>query len=263
MPTGARISVPPDMVAGEFILLSRFLPALADEEGRVKLHAQEHFLPLAAHLPIGFEEGPPLPGDVTLPLPHVLTCFDIEGDWLADPRPYLTADPALATRWLHALTEHPRPWIGFTWSLDAQGLAMEDIRAAIPPGATPVSLMMGEGRHALARWPGALDAGVRLAGFADMIAAIACLDYVIGPDTAATHLAGALGVPGMAAVGLHQPWCWASRGEQALWYPTLHVARQTRPGDWSGVVAALHAACASVVADVCDPAELQSDMASS
>ncbi|WP_449411580.1 tetratricopeptide repeat protein [Methylobacterium komagatae] len=262
VPIGVRIDVPPDMLAGEFILLSRFLPALADEDGRVKLHAREHFLPLAAHLPVGFEEGPPQPDEATLPLPGMLRCFDLDRDWLADPRPYLTADAALAARWRHALQEHPRPWIGFTWSLDAQGLAMEDVRAAIPPGATPVSLMMGEGRHALARWPEALDAGLRLEGFADMIAAVACLDYIIGPDTAATHLAGAVGRPGMAAVGAHQPWHWASRGERALWYPTLRVARQTRPGDWSAVVAALRGACASIVADFGDPAGLQPEIAS-
>lgn len=263
LPGGIRISVPPDMLAGEFILLSRFLPALADGDGRVRLHAQEHFLPLAAHLPVGFEEGPPRPGEATLPLANVLRCFDLDGDWLADPHPYLTADTARAARWRQALQEHPRPWIGLTWSLDAQGLAMEDVRAAIPPGATPISLMMGAGRHALARWPEALDAGFRLAGFADMIAAIACLDYIIGPDTAATHLAGAVGLPGMAAVGAHQPWHWASRGERALWYPTLRIARQTRPGDWSAVVAALRAACASVVADLGNPARLQPEIAGS
>ncbi|MBE7244411.1 MAG: hypothetical protein INR63_05630, partial [Actinomycetospora chiangmaiensis] len=213
-------------------------------------------------LPVALEDGLPKPGELTLPLSNVLRCFDIEGDWLTDPRPYLTADAALAARWRHALEEHPRPWIGVTWSLDAKGLTIEEIRAAIPPGATPVSLMTGEGRHALARWPEAIDAGVRLAGFADMIAAIACLDYVIGPDTAATHLAGAMGVPGMAALGAHQPWHWASRGERALWYPTLRVARQTRPGDWSTVVAALRGACAFVIAEGGGPAEALPEMGS-
>ena len=245
VPAGARILVPSDMLAGEFVLLSRFLPALADATGRVRLTADDKFLALASHLPVTIEAGPPELGETLLPLRSVLRAFDLEEDWLREPRPYLAADPARAALWRHALQEHPRPWIGVTWTADATGFAMDHIRAAIPPGATAVVLMTGQGRHALAGWPEAVDAGVRIEGFADMIAAISQLDGVIGPDTAATHLAGALGRPGAAAVGAHQPWCWASRGDHALWYPTLTVVRQTRPGDWSGIVEPLRAACAA------------------
>ncbi|GJD35175.1 tetratricopeptide repeat protein [Methylobacterium aerolatum] len=245
LPSCARILVPSDMLAGEFILLSRFLPALAGATGRVKLSAEAKFLSLASHVPVGIEVGPPEEGETILPLRSALRCFDVEADWLGTPRAYLGADPARTALWHHALREHPRPWIGVTWTIDATGLAMDHVRAAIPPGATAISLMTGDGRHALAGWPEAIDAGVRFGGFADMIAAVSQLDAVIGPDTAATHLAGALGRPGAAAVGAHQPWCWASREDRALWYPSLRVVRQTRPGDWSGVAEALRAACAA------------------
>jgi hypothetical protein len=249
VPAGARILVPASMLAGEFVLLGRFLVALAGEGGTVLLCAPQRVLPLAAHLPVTFDVAPSSADEIAWPLTDLMRCFAWDDERVPWGRPYLRADPVRRARWRAALEEHPRPWIGVIWDGDAPGLSMESIRAALPAGATPVSLMTGDGRHALSQWPEAIDAGAHVAGISDLIAAIANLDGVIGPDVAALHIAGALGRPGTVGVDIRQPWGWASRDDRSLWYPTLRVVRQSRVGLWEDVVAGIHASLAAAPAE--------------
>jgi hypothetical protein len=37
-------------------------------------------------------------------------------------------------------------------------------------------------------------------------------------------------------------WRWLRDREDTPWYPQARLFRQTRPGDWSGVIARVHAA---------------------
>lgn len=231
--TQTRMVVPRDMQASEFILLSRFLKGLAGEGAPVKLSADERFAPLIRHLRIAIDLADPGPDELVLPLPALLRCFDLDPAWLGGIKPYLHADPARGQRWLSALAGHPRPWIGVLWDGGAPGLPMEQLRAAIPSGGTCVSLMTGATRHGLANWPEAIDAGLHIASFDDLIAAISQLDFVVGPDVAALHLAGAMGTRGLVAAAAAQPWYWASRDGRSLWYPGMLVARQSRAADWS------------------------------
>ena len=50
------------------------------------------------------------------------------------------------------------------------------------------------------------------------------------------HLAGALGVPVWTLLRTHADWRWLRDRTDSPWYPTMRLFRQTRPGDWSGVV---------------------------
>jgi ADP-heptose:LPS heptosyltransferase len=66
---------------------------------------------------------------------------------------------------------------------------------------------------------------------------MAGLDLVISSCTAPLHLAGALGVPswGMIPFAPHFP--WLLERTDSLWYPSMRLYRQSRPGeDWSDVV---------------------------
>lgn len=107
-------------------------------------------------------------------------------------------------------------------------------------------MMVGAGRHDLKDWPKAVDAGHHRADLAELIAAISCLDAVVGPDLAMLHLAGALGRSG--AVACHRPWAWANREGRSRWYPTLRVVTRSRPGSWDDAVAALRTEVARLVA---------------
>lgn len=62
------------------------------------------------------------------------------------------------------------------------------------------------------------------------------LDLVISVDTAAAHLAGALGLP----VWVLLPWAaearWGRGTTSTPWYPTARLLRQPNPRDWTGLI---------------------------
>ena len=83
--------------------------------------------------------------------------------------------------------------------------------------------------------------------FGETAALIHELDLVIAPDTAVTHVAGALGVPVWMLDRYNSCWRWRFPGgaSSSPWYDALRIFRQTRLGDWSGPVAQATAALRS------------------
>ena len=79
--------------------------------------------------------------------------------------------------------------------------------------------------------------GGELDDFNDTAAALALCDLVIAVDTAAAHLAGAMGRPVWVLVPYAPDWRWTREGETTPWYPTARLFRQTSLGDWDGVIA--------------------------
>jgi len=73
--------------------------------------------------------------------------------------------------------------------------------------------------------------------FADAAALIASLDLVISVDTAAAHLAGALGKPVWTLLPFAADPRWLLDREDTPWYPTMRLFRQPAAGDWDSVLA--------------------------
>ena len=89
--------------------------------------------------------------------------------------------------------------------------------------------------------PGAavLDPGNRMADLADLALLIDRLDLVIGVDSPALHIAGALGKPAWLLQGDIPAWYWPLAADTTPWYPGMRLFRQPAPGDWEGVVASV------------------------
>ncbi len=74
------------------------------------------------------------------------------------------------------------------------------------------------------------------ADFYDVGAAMLRCELLVSVDTAALHLAGALGVPAFALLPYAPDWRWGLWPETCKLYKTMRLFRQERPGDWSGVL---------------------------
>jgi hypothetical protein len=180
-----------------------------------------------------------------LSLPHVL------GEAPAPAVPYLVADPALASHWHHWLDRLPGRRVGLVWAGNPR-LAADARRsialAMLAPlgkiaGISFVSLQHGEA--ASQQTPSGLSLHDRtgdLNDFADTAALVSGLDLVIGVDTAAIHLAGALGRPVWLLNRADTDWRWSAQAGSSTLYPTLREFRQDSPGDWGGVITAVHRA---------------------
>lgn len=170
---------------------------------------------------------------------------------------WLTPDPRRADYWRTRLAPLAGRKIGLVWKGSAAH--RNDANRSLPsldtlaplwdiPGVSFVSLQKGQGEDeaiACARHRPLLHVGEALQDFADSAAVIAQLDLVICVDTAAAHLAGALGKPCWVLLpAISTDWRWMNAGDTSPWYPdTLRLFRQTRAGDWGSVVARVREAC--------------------
>ncbi|WP_075217562.1 tetratricopeptide repeat protein [Mongoliimonas terrestris] len=82
-----------------------------------------------------------------------------------------------------------------------------------------------------------LDAGPD--AFVDTAAIMTLADAVVSTDTAAAHLAGALGRPVHILLQAVAEWRWLIDRTTTPWYPTATLHRQPAPGDWGTVIDAV------------------------
>jgi hypothetical protein len=100
------------------------------------------------------------------------------------------------------------------------------------------SLQLGEttGEISGSAWAGAVqDRSGQLTDFAATAAVMAELDLVICVDTAAAHLAGALGRPVWLLLCFAPDWRWGREGERNPWYPSVRLFRQSHGEEWTTV----------------------------
>ena len=177
-----------------------------------------------------------------LSLPAVLqtTLADVPADI-----PYLAPDEESLAAWRDEFKSDPLFKIGIAWQgnrshpqdrwrsfplRELAGIARLD-------GVRLYSLQMGEGREQLAEvsdWP-IVDLGDRVGDFHNTAAIMRNLDLVIACDSAAAHLAGALGAPVWLALMFSPDWRWMLERNDSPWYPTMRLFRQRHPGDWASV----------------------------
>lgn len=260
MPTrvenGASVILVADSGYGDTIQFLRYAQSLAARGCRVMVECQPGLVDLARMAPgvaavLASGNARP-PHDVVLTMHSLLHVCGLSNSMV---QPYLTAPPSRAVGVLGAIMARPPGTraVGVVWAGDPRG---RDDRQRSPgltavasliglPGIHVFGLQVGAGRGDLtdrSMPPGFTDLGPQLADFADTAAAMAALDLIVTSDTAAAHLAGALGRPTWLMLPFVPSWRWGMDGAGTPWYPTMRLFRQTGPGDWAGVVARMRAA---------------------
>jgi tetratricopeptide (TPR) repeat protein len=192
--------------------------------------------------------GPAGPCDWFAPLLSLPRLLGTTLDTIPASIPYLFPLPERFARWQQELSGVAGFKIGICWqgSPGNQSDRRRSVRLeqfaplARLSGVRLCSLQLGPGRDQLAALADRfliMDLGGRFdsASLGDAAAVVKCLDLVITVDTAAAHLAGALGVPVWVALPYVPDWRWFLEREDSPWYPTMRLFRQSRPGDWASV----------------------------
>jgi hypothetical protein len=198
-------------------------------------------------------KGTPLPPyDVQIPLLSLPYALGTTLENLPAPSSYLTADPRLLKHWRGQLRGFDGFKVGIVWQGNRDYLfdhfrsipLCEYAPLAEVPGVRLFSLQRGFGSEQLAdnahRFQPVVfgeSIDTEAGPFMDTAAIMCNLDLVITSDTAAAHLAGALGVPVWLAVSAAPEWRWMTGRADSPWYPSMRLFRQPRLGDWASVFA--------------------------
>jgi tetratricopeptide (TPR) repeat protein len=239
---------------GDTIQFIRYAPLVRHRGGRVIVACQKALLPLLAACPgidqlVAAEE--PLPAhDFYISMLSLPRIFATTLDTVPAEIPYLDADRDLAARWQRDLGATRGYRVGIVWQGNTRhhndrcrSVPLEEFR---PLGRVPnvqlFSLQKCPGSEQIGTLSEPLtivDLGPRLdedsGPFMDTAAIMKSLDLVIAVDTAAAHLAGALGVPVWVPLSATSDWRWLLDRDDSPWYPTMRLFRQSEIGRWDDV----------------------------
>ena len=240
---GRTLLVVAEQGLGDTIQFARYLPLLARRGAQVILQCAASLVPLLGDMP-GIQacaHGARPEYDVWVDQMSLPLLFGTTFATVPYPAGYLVPDPAIAAAWDASLPRGLR--VGLVWA--GNPLHSNDRRRSIPITAlapviaagrsTLVGLQVGLQAGDLARMCGVIDHSGRLTDWATTAALISALDLVITVDTAAAHLAGALGIPVWLMLPHAPDWRWMLGREDTPWYAGTRLFRQESPGNWTGV----------------------------
>jgi hypothetical protein len=248
---GKRILLYDEQGFGDTIQFIRFVPRVIDLGAKIILACQREMLPLLAGME-GIEHL--VAKDMTCPefdlhcpiqsLPRVLK---VTLDTAAGHPPYLHADPKRIALWRDRLGQDDgRLKVGLIWA----GRNTPDPFRSMPPaelapladvaGVRWISLQTGEAARQITSAGFTIEQWTsELKDFAETAALIANLDRVVTIDTAAAHLAAAMGKSTWVLLKSAADWRWMRDRTDSPWYPSMRLFRQERAGDWKGPIAAV------------------------
>jgi hypothetical protein len=220
---------------GDSLMVLRYVPLLQAVGAEVALMVPEELRTIAAQFaPVDVLQD----ADFVCPLLHVLGMLAVTPEHV-NGQPYVHVDTAAVDRVREQLG--PGRHVGIAWSASIQ-------RPGDYPRAVPLDRLVGAlggddanlHFHSVQKQDGleALAHGVQihpLETFADCAALMLAMDRIVSVDTAALHLAGAIGHPRVDGLLSH----WASWRWLAPWYDNVRLRRQTIADDWDSALAQL------------------------
>ncbi len=236
---------------GDTIQFARYVPLVAASGASVILEVQAELKPLVTGLAgaakvIARGEAIP-PFDVHCPLGSLPLALRTEPGAVPAQIPYLAADAAHLAKWSARLGALARPRIAIAWAGNPshdndrnRSIAFDRLARLFAGPSSFISIqrdLRGEEAALLAAVARVTHIGGELEDFSDTAAVLALADLAIAVDTAAAHLAGAMGRPAWVLLPFAPDWRWTRDGETTPWYPTARMFRQTAPDDWDSVIA--------------------------
>lgn len=242
---------------GDTLQFCRYAKTVADRGIRVWLEVQPPLKTLLAGLDpriTVLTQGDALPAierqcDL-LSLPRILK-------WRSpipvDRSAYLTAEARHKDILKHIPPANGRRRVGLVWNGNPHPFFAHDHRRSIPfalfrdiltadvQGICLQKDIRETDRTALAA-DGVTELSAQLRDFSDTAALVDAMDLVISIDTAAAHLAGAMGKPVWILLPHVADWRWLLDRTDSPWYPSARLFRQPVNGDWSAVITSVRQA---------------------
>ena len=231
---------------GDTLQFLRFVPLAAERSrARILLEVSASLHSLLEHTP-GVDQclvaaAPDAPRPLfdahvsLMSLPHLIGLDHI-------PLPVPLHIPASTTVPEHTLN------VGLAWAGNP-GHKRDRLRSIPLAHWAPLASVEGVRFTSLQVAPSTIDAATHtfhfvhdctgVAHFAELAAVIARLDLVLTVDTAVAHLAGTLGKPVWILLPNAVDWRWGLHSHTTPWYPSARLFRQTVPGSWTEVMAAI------------------------
>lgn len=256
---GKTLLVYAEQGMGDVLMFARYISRLKGLAGRIALQVPPALTRLLRASAARFEwdiatwvegTGRAEPSEVTyeleIPLLSLMhTCrFPVEKATL----PYLAIEEDLRESWARRLgpRQNGRPRVGLVWA--GNPARREDgLRSIRPEQLAPlgalndvdfVSLQL-EAKPVYLNSPlpvPVIDLTSGIRDFADTAAIMLNLDLVLSIDTAAAHLAGALGVPCWVLLSKIPDWRWQMGGVEQPWYGNHRSFVVERQRDWLPLV---------------------------
>jgi hypothetical protein len=249
---GRTILLHAEQGLGDTLQFVRYAALVRARGARVVLAVPAPLMALCAGLAdVVVERGAePGPIDLHCPLLSLPRAFGTELDSIPADIPYLRAPADHLAAWSARLGERRRRRIGIAVAGDPAH--PEDAQRSIPAALFVQAFAGIDAELHVLQQPiresdaaGLAGAEVHAAGiedFRDVAALASLMDLVVTVDTAAAHLAGALGVPVWVLVQHGADFRWLRHRADSPWYPTARLFRQPRYGDWPAVLAEVNTA---------------------
>ncbi len=234
---------------GDMIQFIRYAPLAAAMGGMVVACAVPELVSLLASvegISVVDRNGALPDFDIHAPVQSLPYLFSTTLETVPQNIPYLRADPVKVAEWLQIFPDEEHFRIGIVWQgtpthrddHNRSCSLREFLKLGDLDGIDIYSLQIGAGAEQLIGLPDGMlliDATEHIQDFSDTAAIIANLDLVISVDTAAAHLAGALGKPVWTLLPHLSEWRWLLDRDDTPWYPTMRLFRQALAGDWEGL----------------------------
>jgi len=235
---------------GDTLQFIRFVPSLAGKGARVFVQVQAPLVPLLRGFPgtaAVLSPDDPLPKyDLHSPLLSLPLALGTTVDTIPASVPYIASSSDRDATWSERLGAPKGPRVGIAWSGSpgyandrSRSMSLETLLPLASQGVELISIqkeLRDSDRDTLGAHPEIRHFGGQLADFSDTASLVSLMDLVVSVDTSVAHLAGAMGKPVWLLLPFAPDWRWLLDREDSPWYPTVRLFRQSRIGDWDGVI---------------------------
>lgn len=241
---GYRLFLWPEQGFGDNLMMFRYAAWLARQGMAVSWFVPPALRPLFQRQESGVEVlgeiDPQRPFDGHQPIMGLLEALRVSSEMILPLAPCLRARPEPRPATLQAgKLQVGLAWAGNPNHPNDQHRSLPGLQALGPllqiPGLQFHALQPGFGTEEL-QAAGINNPAREFRSFDDTAAFVQHLDLVVSVDTAAAHLAAALGKPVWILLPKPTEWRWYPYAETTPWYPSARLFIQKQSGDWDEVL---------------------------